>query len=749
NGTSTTYEHDPLTFRLPRLVTNRPGTIDADKRVVQDLAYTYDPSGNITRIRDTADIQNVVFFQNQRIEPSTDYTYDPLYRLVAAAGREHLGQKAPQQVTHDDSFRTRLPHPTDGTAMGTYTETYTYDAVGNILKMLHQVSSGSWTRRYSYAELSNRLLATSVPGDPDNGPYSEAYAYDDHGNMTRMPHLTTLTWDERDRLRSTARRVTAGTPEMTWYVYDAAGERLRKITDRTDGTRRTERLYLGGIEIYRELDTGGATVKLERETLHVVAGKDLTSLIESRTAGTDAAPAQLTRYQHTNHLGSAALELDDKAVVISYEEYFPYGSTAYQAVRNTTETPKRYRYTGKERDEESDLYYHGARYYAPWLGRWTACDPLDIADGLNLYRYVQCNPVIMNDPSGTMSWKTIAAIGAGLVIGAAVTVLTGGLAAPLIGTAASSIFAGVVGGAIGAGVGTAVETRLEKGKVDWGKVGVSALIGGATGGLLAGALGSAAGKALAQRIAASSTGQLLAGAARRAASSAVGRAYTAAARTLREPAERLGQAISERFGIGPGARLAEAARARAVATQGNVMGIKDVQREVSSAGGREFVHSTERSAIPETAAVRIQETGALRPSQAGASGQWGTGAYAYEGTLKSVPSSTGLQFRVSPQTAVETIRVPGQAAPIIRLVPPPGSSEVPVRVTGSGFPTEALDKARLFLRSDPLPRAPFGYSGVSSDVTGGTGALGAGIGTGSTSQHVPAPQSAVRLEVRF
>ncbi len=65
-----------------------------------------------------------------------------------------------------------------------------------------------------------------------------------------------------------------------------------------------------------------------------------------------------------------------------------------------TETPKRYRYTGKERDEETGLYYHGARYYAPWLGRWTSCDPAGLVDGLNLYVYAGANPVVRHDPSG-------------------------------------------------------------------------------------------------------------------------------------------------------------------------------------------------------------------------------------------------------------------------------------------------------------------------------------------------------------
>jgi RHS repeat-associated protein len=131
--------------------------------------------------------------------------------------------------------------------------------------------------------------------------------------------------------------------------------------------------------------------------------KQRIALVETRTldtAGDDEAPRQVIRYQFSNHLGSASLELDDQAQISSYEEYSPYGSTTYQAVRSRMETAKRYRYTGKERDEESGLYYHGARYYSPWLGRWTSCDQARILAGHNRYMYVQCNPVHFSDPSG-------------------------------------------------------------------------------------------------------------------------------------------------------------------------------------------------------------------------------------------------------------------------------------------------------------------------------------------------------------
>lgn len=409
NGARTHYEYDPLTFRLLRLLTTRR------EHLLQDLSYTYDPAGNITRLRD--DAQQTVFFRNRTVEPSADYTYDALYRLIAATGREHLGQPggSPQPTNSTDIPRVGLPHPGDGDAMGRYLERYVYDEVGNILHLIHRGERhehGGWVRAYRYDEpsqietgqSSNRLTGTKV------GDHVEAYAYDAHGNMTAMSHLPLMVWDFRDQLQAVAWQVTGEgvTPETTYYVYDATGQRARKVTAR--GNRVSERIYLGVFEIYREYDGDGDTVTLERETLHVMDDKKRIALVERRTQGSDAGAAHLVRYQLGNHLGSAVLELDADARIISYEEYYPYGSTSYQAVRSQTETPKRYRYSGKERDEESGLYYHGARYYAPWLGRWTSCDPLSIKGGLNLYAYVEGRPTIAGDPTGRIFWFFVAAV---------------------------------------------------------------------------------------------------------------------------------------------------------------------------------------------------------------------------------------------------------------------------------------------------------------------------------------------------
>jgi RHS repeat-associated protein len=100
-------------------------------------------------------------------------------------------------------------------------------------------------------------------------------------------------------------------------------------------------------------------------------------------------------------LGSASLETNENGQVISYEEYHPFGTSAYRTARSGTDLSlKRYRFTNKERDDETGLYYFGVRYYAAWLGRWTSSDPGDFVDGLNMYVYAQNNPVKLVDEEG-------------------------------------------------------------------------------------------------------------------------------------------------------------------------------------------------------------------------------------------------------------------------------------------------------------------------------------------------------------
>ncbi len=426
NGASTSYAYDELTFRLTGLTTSRP-SFPANQQTVQDLAYTYDPSGNITHIQDDADIQNAVFFRNRRVEPSADYTYDPIYRLIQASGRELLGLngtavQAPAPTSYNDIPRAGLLLPGDGNAMGTYTEQYQYDNAGNFLQLIHQGSDPAnpgWSRAYSYnepsllepAKFSNRLSQSSIAG---NQPLVEPYTYNLHGSMASMPQLQLISWDFKEQLLITQRQVVNASDadgrqlqgQRTYYVYDSTGMRVRKVTESAAGIKIDERFYVGLSELYREFTSGNVTFR--RETLTVMDDKRCIARVETATVDpsqpASSLPSSVTRYQFDNHLGSACLELDDTAAVITYEEYYPYGGTSYQAGRSAAEVNlKRYRHTGKERDEETGLYYHGARYYACWLGRWTACDPSGLKDGTNLYQYVRSRPTNLIDPKGTDS----------------------------------------------------------------------------------------------------------------------------------------------------------------------------------------------------------------------------------------------------------------------------------------------------------------------------------------------------------
>jgi RHS repeat-associated protein len=409
NGAVTTYDHDAQSFRLTRLKTTRAAgknglaaQIFAEPATIQDLNYTYDCAGNITRIKDAA--LKTVFNANQQIDPACDFTYNPLYRLIQGTGREHIGQSAFQFNPADGNYGN---YPFVGAeqqnnlqALRQYTEHYDYDPVGNFRTVSHHASNGNWTRDYTYDESSliepekksNRMSRTGLqmslvaPLDP--------YSYDVHGNIVKMPHLPMMQWNFKDELCATSRQVVhAGTPETTYYVYDTGGQRARKVTEQQNGVRKNERFYLGGCEIYREYSVGSA-IALERQTLHVADDKQRIALIETQTTAASS-PASAQRYQLGNHLGSTSVEIDEGSGLISYEEYSPYGNTTYRAGRSAAEVSlKRYRYTGKERDEENGFTYHGSRYYAPWLGRWTACDSSSSLDSIvGSYIYVEGTPV--------------------------------------------------------------------------------------------------------------------------------------------------------------------------------------------------------------------------------------------------------------------------------------------------------------------------------------------------------------------
>jgi RHS repeat-associated protein len=439
NGTTTRYTYDRYTFRLAHLFTRRDsrflsdcdsGTADDERPLrpcgVQNLHYTYDPVGNITHIQD--DAQPTIYFQNARVDPSNDYVYDALYRLISASGREDAQLNAP--TAEMDGPPVTVQFPITGQTLRNYTQHYRYDSVGNIEQMEHVANTngqGRWTRYYEYAADSNRLLRT-WHGDADwnsnNAKDKTSYVFDTHGNMLNLAPVGPdqyLRWDYRDMIAN-INLIGGGS---AYYNYDSSKQRTRKRIDKQNNSNGYwERIYLPGYELYRRYIGVNSTTPVEEIDSHHVFENEQRVLLVDDVVKTDRTHADGTRfktgpifrYQYGNHLGSTCLELDDQAEIISYEEYHPYGTSAYRAMKSEIEAPpQRYRFIGMERDEETGLNYHTARYYLPWLARWASTDPSGLADGVNRFVYCHSNPAVNLDKNGSATTnydfgKTVEAI---------------------------------------------------------------------------------------------------------------------------------------------------------------------------------------------------------------------------------------------------------------------------------------------------------------------------------------------------
>ncbi len=128
-------------------------------------------------------------------------------------------------------------------------------------------------------------------------------------------------------------------------------------------------------------------------------------------------------FYHSDHLGSTSVVTDLKGAVVEETAYYPFGTQRHES-HGTSWSREDYKFTGKERDKESGLYYYGARYYEPVVGRFVSADPLYVetassggSQTLSVYSYVLNNPLRLVDPLGFQSCEP----GAGGAPGACAT----------------------------------------------------------------------------------------------------------------------------------------------------------------------------------------------------------------------------------------------------------------------------------------------------------------------------------------
>jgi RHS repeat-associated protein len=399
NGVMTRYAYDPHTFRLKRLRSDRYTKADdlsyhPTGKALQDFGYDYDLSGNILGIRDRTPESGILNnpgaltvrdLKLAQLLVSGDgldrrFDYDPIYRLVSANGRE-CGRPP-----EGDPWQ-ELPRCTDPTRSRVYTEEYRYDAIGNMVRLEHRNESGGFTREFTQERANNRLRRMQI------GQAVYDYVFDANGNTLAEAASRRFEWNHSDELKAFSTQTEHAEPSVhAHYLYDTAGERVKKLV-RKQGGQVMVTHYLDGVFEHHRWDT--QLQAGENNHVHVMDDQRRIALVRLGAAQPDdRTPA--VQVHLADHLGSSNAVLDSGGALINREEFTPYGETSFGSFAR-----KRYRFTGKERDEESGFNYHSARYYAPWTGRWLSPDRSTLMDGTALYTYARSNPILYRDPTGT------------------------------------------------------------------------------------------------------------------------------------------------------------------------------------------------------------------------------------------------------------------------------------------------------------------------------------------------------------
>ncbi|WP_253714849.1 RHS repeat domain-containing protein [Treponema sp. OMZ 803] len=292
---------------------------------------------------------------------------------------------------------------------------YRYDANGNITAE----KDGPFTEddefifTYSY--------------DPDTDVYGTDYGFGlDAPKETEETHPENLfayrrnyTWNEKNLLTKSSDR-----SYTVHYRYGEDGQRALKYTE--EG--RSETLYFNNfytIHIPVQDKNNPQGLRVHK---HIFVGNSrlVTAMTHTDNNGDNAEQREKRYYYHSDHLGSAQFVTDWRGKQYEHIEYTPYGELWIEEVAAGLDKLP-FRFTGKEMDEETGLYYYGARYLDPKYSRWLSGDPAlgeyipkapvdDEAKkhneklpgmggvynivNMHLYHYAGNNPVKYTDPTG-------------------------------------------------------------------------------------------------------------------------------------------------------------------------------------------------------------------------------------------------------------------------------------------------------------------------------------------------------------
>ena len=432
NGTQNTYTFDTDRQWLTGISVSKANTS------LMDRGYQYDDVGNVTGI---TDINNL----------SHDYEYDALDRLVAADGSCGLSSATDYTTYHTETAYDNLWRITSSLYEKTWPNNASHPYFGYGLTYNYRND-----RKYHLNTVEAQAYANAAHS-PTGSQMSFFYEYDAKGNQTLEAYEDWYCWDEENRLTGAM----GYNEDLSSYIYDADGMRTYRNSEYFikllvnsqqqsassvmyynlypseyyvihNGNSYTKHVYMDDERIATLLGSDNGLLSNYSNSSTTLAGtpfisgnvsqhyaakrmakeSDLINSLEDEFGNTYSLSdlqntvtysgtqvTDLPYFFHRDHSGSTALVTDSLGNVDQRIEYTPDGSAFFQNVTGSYRTP--YRFNAKEYDDDTELYYFGARYYDKNLGIWISPDPLaEGYPGVSPYAYCHGNPLSRVDNDG-------------------------------------------------------------------------------------------------------------------------------------------------------------------------------------------------------------------------------------------------------------------------------------------------------------------------------------------------------------
>ncbi|HMM79032.1 MAG TPA: RHS repeat-associated core domain-containing protein [Pyrinomonadaceae bacterium] len=322
--------------------------------------------------------------QNATDKLKLDYTYN------TTGNADNNGNVLSQKITVARSGQTDM----------VFDQTYTYDSL-NRLKMAEEKTgtTTNWKQTFVFDRYGNRNFdranttqpasfanpnVTDPSVDAANNRFTsgQGYTYDAAGNVITDAEGRTFTYDGENKQIEVRN---SGSSTIGQYYFDGNGKRVKKVVQSTGET--TVFVYDGFGKLIAEYST-------------------------------EQASSPTVNYTATDPLGSPRVITNKQGEVVSRRDFMPFGEeitpdASYRsaALKYGISDGVRQKFTGYQRDEETDLDFAEARYYYNDHGRFTAVDPL-LASGksanpqtFNRYAYTMNRPLILTDAKGLQAGK--------------------------------------------------------------------------------------------------------------------------------------------------------------------------------------------------------------------------------------------------------------------------------------------------------------------------------------------------------